>query len=300
MTLSHRLQRAQEPSRPSWSCWRSAPRFLVPCRTSPSEVRTKVPLLKADAGPLTRWREMKRRKKRKLRHCHCRVSKIRKGVVPGRKRCQSSSPLLIHPVKARSYERRYSLEVGVILSRQSQTWTRLLQYLKGGSEAGLAPLTPKISQGESGSCTVSPPGSMATDRCTFYLCTWEACIQLGAQCLLCSLLIWKWKWFSSYVSPFYDHSVSPSHTIFSSNGTFSVSVLFSSVYLWWKRDLEKQRKCWYALTQQNSCQHRRSWMATMHHLFCAWLFCKCAFAFLLNLFFFPWFYHSVNFTSTDV
>lgn len=56
----------------------------------------------------------------------------------------------------------------MILSQLSQTCTRLLQHLRGGSEAGLAPGTPRASQGESGSLTGSPVGYTVFDECILY------------------------------------------------------------------------------------------------------------------------------------
>lgn len=111
----------------------------------------------------------------------------------------------------------------MILSQLSQTRTRLLRHLRGGFEAGLAPVTPRTSQGEWESFLGLPLGSTVLDECTF--CpgtttgTWEACIQLGVLSSVLALLPAHLKMELIYFSPFYNHAVSLSHAIFSTEST---------------------------------------------------------------------------------
>lgn len=142
------------------------------------------------------------------------LSKQRWGVALHGHQCQSPSPLLILRTKGRSKERCYFLEVGVILCQQSQR-TRQVRRLKGGSEAGLALLTPKTSQGKLGSCPRLPPGSTQVIA--------VIAMHLGGLCSVgypefrvrsatCSFQKWK----LIFLSPFnhHPHPVPPSHTIF--------------------------------------------------------------------------------------
>lgn len=92
----------------------------------------------------------------------------------------------------------------------------------------MAPLTPRTSQGESGSFTGCPLGSTVFDECTFYpgttTGTREACIQLGVLSSVFALLpahlkmeLIKFIVFSIFTTIF--SPLSLSHAIFSTNST---------------------------------------------------------------------------------